>query len=153
MSGEFVSVGWGSKETQFHGSEGKDSRTKKEVQGRLADWDDRAPRTVWRADGLYFAVNAVNPSLGLYPINPGTHRIVTNYSFSRFTPGNVKCSWSQHPSVGMFRRSYWDCNENWSQKSQWKPISTWELALMPIETLRGQRLYYLLKIIQTYWIM
>ncbi len=61
---KFVSVGWGSKETQFHGSEGKGARSKKEVQSALAEWDDKGTRIVWRADGLFFAVNAVDPSIG-----------------------------------------------------------------------------------------
>ena len=61
---KFVTVGWGSKETQFHGSEGKDARGKKEVQATLASWDDKKARIVWRADGLYFAINAVDPSAG-----------------------------------------------------------------------------------------
>jgi len=60
----FVSVGWGSKETQFHGSEGKHNRSKKEIQTSLAEWDDQKTRIVWRADGLYFAVNALDPTHG-----------------------------------------------------------------------------------------
>lgn len=61
---KFVSVGWGSKETQFHGSEGKHGRSKKEIESKLADWDDKNTRVVWRADGQFFAVNAVDPDLG-----------------------------------------------------------------------------------------
>lgn len=61
---KFVSVGWGSKETQFHGSEGKDARSKKQVDCTLADWDDNGTRIVWRADGLFFAINAVEPNMG-----------------------------------------------------------------------------------------
>ena len=67
QTGKFITVGWGSKETQFHGSEGKESRVKKEVEGKLASWDDKATRIVWRADGLFFAINAVNPSFGMEP--------------------------------------------------------------------------------------
>ncbi len=62
---KFVSVGWGSKETQFHGSEGKDARSKKEIQSTLADWDDRMTRITWRADGLFFAINTVEPNQGM----------------------------------------------------------------------------------------
>ena len=61
-----MSVGWGSKETQFHGSEGKDARSKKKIESTLADWDDKESRVVWRADGLFFAINAVEPSLGSF---------------------------------------------------------------------------------------
>ncbi|KAM8909960.1 elongator complex protein 1 isoform 2-T2 [Spinachia spinachia] len=58
--GKFITVGWGKKETQFHGSEGKKAAQKKiqEVQPAAA-WDDRAPRVTWRGDGHLFAVSAV----------------------------------------------------------------------------------------------
>uniref|UniRef100_A0A8C2WV44 Elongator complex protein 1 n=1 Tax=Cyclopterus lumpus TaxID=8103 RepID=A0A8C2WV44_CYCLU len=58
--GKFVTVGWGKKETQFHGSEGKQAaqRTIQEVRPAAA-WDDRAPRVTWRGDGQLFAVSAV----------------------------------------------------------------------------------------------
>ena len=68
FTAKFVTVGWGSKETQFHGSEGKDARGKKEIQTTLASWDDKIARIVWRADGLFFAINAVDPNAGIvYP--------------------------------------------------------------------------------------
>lgn len=42
---EFVSVGWGKKETQFHGSEGKHAASKKvEVGAKILPTDDRRPR-------------------------------------------------------------------------------------------------------------
>ncbi|XP_068429727.1 elongator complex protein 1 [Clinocottus analis] len=63
--GKFVTVGWGKKETQFHGSEGKQAAQRKtqEVQPAAA-WDDRAPRATWRGDGQLFAVGAVCPRTG-----------------------------------------------------------------------------------------
>ena len=39
--GEFVNVGWGKKETQFHGTEGKEARTKATEKGDLSQSDDR----------------------------------------------------------------------------------------------------------------
>ncbi|KAK7115940.1 elongator complex protein 1-like [Littorina saxatilis] len=58
---EFVSVGWGKKETQFHGSEGKQAaRTQKENAEGVVAWDDRRPRIRWRGDGQYFAVSTIN---------------------------------------------------------------------------------------------
>ncbi|XP_041845937.1 elongator complex protein 1 [Melanotaenia boesemani] len=58
--GKFVTVGWGKKETQFHGSEGKQAAQRKiqEVQPAVA-WDDRRPRVTWRGDGQLFAVSAI----------------------------------------------------------------------------------------------
>uniref|UniRef100_A0A3Q3VQI1 Elongator complex protein 1 n=1 Tax=Mola mola TaxID=94237 RepID=A0A3Q3VQI1_MOLML len=58
--GRFITVGWGKKETQFHGSEGKQAAQRKlqEVQPAAA-WDDRRPRVTWRGDGQLFAVSAI----------------------------------------------------------------------------------------------
>ena len=45
FAAEFVTVGWGKKETQFHGSEGKQAAAKKEaVQLGVKDSDDHRPR-------------------------------------------------------------------------------------------------------------
>uniref|UniRef100_UPI003AAE985C elongator complex protein 1 n=2 Tax=Centroberyx gerrardi TaxID=166262 RepID=UPI003AAE985C len=62
---KFITVGWGKKETQFHGSEGKQAAQRKiqEVQP-AASWDDRRPRVSWRGDGQLFAVSAVCPQTG-----------------------------------------------------------------------------------------
>ncbi|XP_036407119.1 elongator complex protein 1 [Megalops cyprinoides] len=63
--GKFITVGWGKKETQFHGSEGKQAAQRKttEVQPAMA-WDDRRPRITWRGDGQFFAVSSVCPQTG-----------------------------------------------------------------------------------------
>lgn len=63
--GKFITVGWGKKETQFHGSEGKQAAQRKiqEVQPAVS-WDDRRPRVTWRGDGQLFAVSAVCPQSG-----------------------------------------------------------------------------------------
>ncbi|XP_026136123.1 elongator complex protein 1-like isoform X1 [Carassius auratus] len=62
---KFITVGWGKKETQFHGSEGKQAAQRKsaEVQPALP-WDDRKPRITWRGDGQFFAVSTVCPQTG-----------------------------------------------------------------------------------------
>uniref|UniRef100_A0A672QR76 Elongator complex protein 1 n=1 Tax=Sinocyclocheilus grahami TaxID=75366 RepID=A0A672QR76_SINGR len=64
---KFITVGWGKKETQFHGSEGKQAAhshtLSQEVQPALP-WDDRKPRITWRGDGQLFAVSAVCPKTG-----------------------------------------------------------------------------------------
>uniref|UniRef100_A0A4W3I756 Elongator complex protein 1 n=1 Tax=Callorhinchus milii TaxID=7868 RepID=A0A4W3I756_CALMI len=57
--GKFITVGWGKKETQFHGSEGKQA----EVQSAVA-WDDQRPRVTWRGDGQLFAIGAICPVSG-----------------------------------------------------------------------------------------
>ncbi|ESN98799.1 hypothetical protein HELRODRAFT_188913 [Helobdella robusta] len=61
----FVSVGWGKKETQFHGSEGKQAAVKKQEELALLAWDDRRPCVTWRGDGLFFAVSFVSDATGV----------------------------------------------------------------------------------------
>ncbi|KAM4054060.1 elongator complex protein 1 isoform 1-T2 [Anomaloglossus baeobatrachus] len=63
--GKFVTVGWGKKETQFHGSEGKQAARQRVtcVQSAMP-WDDRKPRVTWRGDGQLFAVSAICPETG-----------------------------------------------------------------------------------------
>jgi len=50
-----VNVGWGKKETQFHGSEGKSKRVVKEVIGD-GDNSDDSINICWRSDSLLFAI-------------------------------------------------------------------------------------------------
>ena len=65
-----INVGWGSKQTQFHGSLGKvaaQAATNLENIGSSPD-DDEIPRISWRGDGAYFVVSALsnkNPQSGL----------------------------------------------------------------------------------------
>uniref|UniRef100_A0A671MHM0 Elongator complex protein 1 n=1 Tax=Sinocyclocheilus anshuiensis TaxID=1608454 RepID=A0A671MHM0_9TELE len=58
---KFITVGWGKKETQFHGSEGKQAA---QWKAPALPWDDRKPRITWRGDGQFFAVSAVCPQTG-----------------------------------------------------------------------------------------
>uniref|UniRef100_A0A7N6A4C7 Elongator complex protein 1 n=1 Tax=Anabas testudineus TaxID=64144 RepID=A0A7N6A4C7_ANATE len=62
--GKFITVGWGKKETQFHGSEGKQAAQRKLQVQPAAAWDDHRPRVTWRGDGQLFAVSAVCPQTG-----------------------------------------------------------------------------------------
>uniref|UniRef100_A0A671U8I9 Elongator complex protein 1 n=1 Tax=Sparus aurata TaxID=8175 RepID=A0A671U8I9_SPAAU len=62
--GKFITVGWGKKETQFHGSEGKQAAQRRIQVQSAAAWDDRRPRVTWRGDGQLFAVSAVCPQTG-----------------------------------------------------------------------------------------
>ncbi|CAH2087106.1 unnamed protein product [Euphydryas editha] len=51
---QFITVGWGKKETQFHGSEGKQARVKTEVPTNM----ETSNKVIisWRGDGSLFAV-------------------------------------------------------------------------------------------------
>ena len=65
-----INVGWGSKQTQFHGSLGKaaaQATTNLDNIGSSPD-DHDIPRISWRGDGAYFVVSALsskNPQGGL----------------------------------------------------------------------------------------
>ncbi|RUP46126.1 hypothetical protein BC936DRAFT_147332 [Jimgerdemannia flammicorona] len=61
-----VNVGWGRKETQFHGSEGKQAAQEKvDVQNmNFSEDDDYLPRVTWRGDGSLFACSAVDRTKG-----------------------------------------------------------------------------------------
>lgn len=62
-SEQLVSVGWGSKETQFHGSLGKSAREKKSENLSILIVDDRKCRISWRGDGQFFAVSSIDRKL------------------------------------------------------------------------------------------
>lgn len=54
-----VNVGWGKKETQFHGSEGKNKRVVTEVVGDESDAENSI-NICWRSDSLFFAIGYFN---------------------------------------------------------------------------------------------
>ncbi|XP_066585259.1 elongator complex protein 1 isoform X2 [Prorops nasuta] len=58
---QFVTVGWGKKETQFHGSIGKTAALIQSEQITKNETDDGLPRITWRADGSSFAVSFLHP--------------------------------------------------------------------------------------------
>ncbi|XP_063312037.1 elongator complex protein 1 [Pelobates fuscus] len=64
--GKFIALGWGKKETQFHGSEGKQAAQQKKITEvpPALPWDDCRPRVTWRGDGQLFAVSAICPETG-----------------------------------------------------------------------------------------
>ncbi|KAM4807893.1 elongator complex protein 1 [Rhinophrynus dorsalis] len=63
--GKFVTLGWGKKETQFHGSEGKQAAQQKAKTVQPASpWDDHRPRVTWRGDGQFFGVSAICQETG-----------------------------------------------------------------------------------------
>lgn len=63
-SSQSVSVGWGRKETQFHGKAGKQAALAKAQveEQRLTENDDGRGRISWRNDGAYLAISFVNGS-------------------------------------------------------------------------------------------
>uniref|UniRef100_A0A8C5X388 Elongator complex protein 1 n=1 Tax=Malurus cyaneus samueli TaxID=2593467 RepID=A0A8C5X388_9PASS len=71
--GKFVSLGWGKKETQFHGSEGKQAAQRKQT---VLSWDDGRPRVTWRGDGQFVAVSAVCPETGTRKVRVWSRELV-----------------------------------------------------------------------------
>lgn len=72
-----VDVGWGSKATQFHGSEGKAAAAAThagDTRGPLVPEDDGMPRVAWRADGAFFVVSALEHDAY------GVHRVLRTYT-------------------------------------------------------------------------
>lgn len=65
---EFMTVGWGAKETQFHGSVGKNARKKQDIEVRNTDDLDQTITCCWRNDGEYFAVNFVGSSGRMFKV-------------------------------------------------------------------------------------
>ncbi|CAN8005373.1 unnamed protein product, partial [Ixodes hexagonus] len=60
-----ITAGWGSKETQFHGSEGKQAaKVEMKPPDPAFPWDDRQPRVSWRGDGQYFVTSSIDPTRG-----------------------------------------------------------------------------------------
>ncbi|KAJ3881879.1 IkappaB kinase complex IKAP component [Lentinula edodes] len=95
-----INVGWGSKQTQFHGSLGKtaaQASTSNMLVGCSPD-EDNIPRISWRGDGAFFAVSSITTA-GSHP-----HRILRVYdhqavlqSTSESVPG-LEHSLSWRPS-------------------------------------------------------
>uniref|UniRef100_A0A8D1X2E2 Elongator complex protein 1 n=2 Tax=Sus scrofa TaxID=9823 RepID=A0A8D1X2E2_PIG len=61
---KFITVGWGRKETQFHGSEGRQAAFQVHMHESALPWDDHRPQITWRGDGQFFAVSVVCPETG-----------------------------------------------------------------------------------------
>ncbi|KIY46095.1 IkappaB kinase complex, IKAP component [Fistulina hepatica ATCC 64428] len=68
-----INAGWGSKQTQFHGSLGKAAAQTLSVAVGCSPDDDGLPRISWRGDGAFFVVSSVSPS-GAMP-----HRVLRVY--------------------------------------------------------------------------
>ncbi|KAI9189144.1 putative elongator complex protein 1 [Blastocladiella emersonii ATCC 22665] len=63
-----VSVGWGRKETQFHGSAGKQAaQARAPSEARLSPDDDRAVRIAWRGDASAFTVSSIDMARPAHP--------------------------------------------------------------------------------------
>ncbi|XP_077290540.1 elongator complex protein 1 [Arctopsyche grandis] len=92
--GEFMTVGWGKKETQFHGSEGKQAAKKKlEFDAQVAIQASTRNIT-WRGDGAYFAVGYVVNSQSYFKVF--NREGILQYT-SEKQPG-LECKFTWRPS-------------------------------------------------------
>lgn len=67
----FINVGWGKKETQFHGTEGKQAAHKKTEAAEIdstAEFDQQRVSIVWRGDDELFAVSFHGPSGRMFKV-------------------------------------------------------------------------------------
>lgn len=66
----FVNVGWGKKETQFHGTAGKAAAKQKSEEPPVADVTElnQTVSVAWRGDGEYFAVSFVGQSGRMFKV-------------------------------------------------------------------------------------
>ncbi|KAK7012026.1 elongator complex protein 1 [Biomphalaria glabrata] len=60
-----ITVGWGKKETQFHGSSGKQAAKQEHiVLHSTSEHDDGNPLISWRGDGQFFVISSIEPNTG-----------------------------------------------------------------------------------------
>ncbi|XP_051785859.1 elongator complex protein 1 [Erpetoichthys calabaricus] len=98
--GEFITVGWGKKETQFHGSEGKQAAQKKKVAVQPAlQWDDQRVRTTWRGDGQFFALSAICPETGARKVRVWNRECVLQSTSEQVNGLEQPLSWKPSGSL------------------------------------------------------
>jgi elongator complex protein 1 len=101
---QFMSVGWGKKETQFHGSEGKEAAHKKE-EFLTCDIEnlDKSVCITWRGDGELFAVSFVGASGRMFQVfNKEGNWLYTSEKCSILEPTfswRVSGNWIAKPQI------------------------------------------------------
>ncbi|GBB99437.1 hypothetical protein RclHR1_03520017 [Rhizophagus clarus] len=77
-----VNVGWGKKETQFHGSAGKSAaQNRVDISGfTMSQDDDLKPRVSWIGDGSMFSCSIIDPNKGLRVIRVYNREGVLQYT-------------------------------------------------------------------------
>ncbi|KAF7791354.1 hypothetical protein EIP86_002368 [Pleurotus ostreatoroseus] len=111
-----INVGWGSKQTQFHGSLGKAAAhaPKPTLVGSSPD-DDQLPRISWRGDGQYFVVSTISPQDRDDPSSSATehrHRTIRIYSHAGILQS------TSEPTPGLEHALSWRPSGNWIVSTQ-----------------------------------
>uniref|UniRef100_A0A8C0EGY0 Elongator complex protein 1 n=1 Tax=Bubo bubo TaxID=30461 RepID=A0A8C0EGY0_BUBBB len=98
--GKFVALGWGKKETQFHGSEGKQAAHRKQTEASpTSAWDDGRPRVTWRGDGQFVAVSAVCPDTGARKVRVWNRELVLQSTSEPISRLEQALSWKPSGSL------------------------------------------------------
>ncbi|GJE98183.1 IkappaB kinase complex IKAP component [Phanerochaete sordida] len=107
-----INVGWGSKQTQFHGSAGKAAAQapRPALVGASPD-DDALPRISWRGDGAFFAVSSLAPAPADDPA-AARRRTLRMYSHA----GALQST--GEPTPGLEHALAWRPSGNWIVSTQ-----------------------------------
>ncbi|XP_050537396.1 elongator complex protein 1 [Daktulosphaira vitifoliae] len=100
-----VNVGWGKKETQFHGSEGKSKRNIKEIIGD-DDNTDKSLNVCWRCDSLFFAVGYFNELINLRTIKIFNRDGILQFISESLSGIETVLSWKTSKDLMSFPQKY-----------------------------------------------
>lgn len=111
-----IDVGWGSKQTQFHGSLGKAAAQapRPAVIGSSPD-DDELPRISWRGDGAFFVVSTLSPRDPNDPSSSASER--RKRTIRTYSHAGVLQSTSE-PTPGLEHVLSWRPSGNWIVSTQ-----------------------------------
>ena len=106
---QFVNVGWGSKATQFHGSEGKAAAKVSPVtKGKRLPSDDETVVVSWRRDGSFFATSSIDPDRDHRVIRVWSREGVLQYTSDVIDGVDPVLSW--RPSQEIIAITQWSFN-------------------------------------------
>ncbi|XP_067016133.1 elongator complex protein 1-like [Acropora muricata] len=119
-----ITVGWGKKETQFHGSVGKPTAASlQQVAVRpAAEWDDKMPRISWRGDGQFFVVSAIHPQTCVRTLRVWNREGILSSTFETVD--------------GLEQALFWKPSGSLIASSQWKPNNRHEVIFFERNGLR-----------------
>lgn len=96
---QFITVGWGKKETQFHGSEGKKAAVTKPIEQCENDSDDGLSRITWREDGSLFAVGFLHKENKMRQFKVFNREGILQYSSEQINGLEEPLSWKPSGSL------------------------------------------------------
>lgn len=107
---QFVNVGWGSKATQFHGSEGKAAaKIVAPCKGSKLPSDDGRVIISWRRDGSFFATSSIDPEREHRVIRVWSREGILQYTSDVIDGIDAVLSW--RPSQEIIGITQWTFNK------------------------------------------